>query len=239
MLGTSEYFLYAYDSSILIDETNNLYVKESYTDPALSTMIILDTLTDSNFNFGNSQATILPSSIFNILQENESATSIPLNTFFTKTKDLTNSGWEFNMINHIHIPTQVPTGEIIPRGSRILYPIPTQTVTQYTNNYISNSDPDSSTIPSVFRKIPADWRYYISDDTKLDSVTDVNQLTGGFVVSYSENGKLTSNLSAPINKNENITFNANVSIGNIFMAYGTANYFQLRRIYVCYGFFNN
>jgi hypothetical protein len=225
MLGTSKSFLFAHDSSILIDETNNLYARQSYTDDS-SPIIELSSLTDGHFKLYNCQATILPSSIFSILQKTESVTSIPLNTFFTNIKDLSNTVGEFNMINHIHIPTQVPTGEIIPKGSRILYPIPIQTVTQYNNNKTNEiSDDGSPTIPSVFSGMPDGWRYYISDDTKLESVSAVNQVTSGFVVSYSENSNLTTTVPGEYDIKENITFKAKVSIGDFFMSTETACWF--------------
>lgn len=91
MRGTSMSFLYAHDSSILIDETNNLYARQSYTDPTLSSIVELNSISDGHFQLHNCQATILPSSIFSILEEGESPTSLPLNTYFNNIKELTNS----------------------------------------------------------------------------------------------------------------------------------------------------
>lgn len=126
------------------------------------------------------------------------------------------------MINHIHIPTQLPTSidEVIPPGTRILYPIPVESVTEYKNG--STSDLGTPEIPSDFLKIPDGWKCVTPNKT-VQPVQRLNEdiLKKSFVVNHSNNKTLSSFITSSADDTSIITFTANVNINRIYTKYSS------------------
>jgi hypothetical protein len=104
-------------SFISINNTNNLYNKDKVALSKLDTTI---------FNFVECQATILPKNIktgLNNTTNNKTLTENHLSNYTNYyINDLIHNANYFNLINHIHVYNSIEQTELVPNGTRILFP---------------------------------------------------------------------------------------------------------------------
>jgi hypothetical protein len=165
--------LLASASYIFIDKTNTLYSNNNVQCTAL---------TPSLFVLNECQSTILPAGIW------ENSSTDDLNKFFENINGLAQVSNKFNLINHIHTFNNISNKNLVPAGTRILYPAVTNT-TIGTNGSVTNQT------NKLLINIPQGWSLVTTNNILINSNAVVAEDIAKNYLYYYTKPKLNTNFA--------------------------------------------